>query len=157
MQDLALLDVMKRCLQRNPADRPSITGAKGLLQHPFLHPERISGMLYPHLSSAAADDIEIACQETSAFLRRATAAVSAAAAAAATATATTTAVVTTTAAATACDGMLSCGTLASHPREHSPAPGCPHRRVCPCRVSQSRRLRPLMPLRRRQQLLPRQR
>lgn len=34
-----LMDVMKSCLQRNPSKRPSIGGAGGLLQHPFLQPQ----------------------------------------------------------------------------------------------------------------------
>ena len=34
-----LMDVLKSCLQRNPAKRPPISGAGGLLQHPFLQPQ----------------------------------------------------------------------------------------------------------------------
>lgn len=33
-----LLDVLKRCLDRDPAKRPPICGAGGLLSHPFLDP-----------------------------------------------------------------------------------------------------------------------
>ncbi|CBK21435.2 uncharacterized protein [Blastocystis hominis] len=34
-----LLDVMKACLQRDPAKRPAIEGPNGLLEHPFLQPQ----------------------------------------------------------------------------------------------------------------------
>lgn len=34
-----LLDVMKACLQREPAKRPAIEGPNGLLEHPFLQPQ----------------------------------------------------------------------------------------------------------------------
>ena len=34
-----LMDVLKSCLQRNPAKRPPIGGSGGLLQHPFLQPQ----------------------------------------------------------------------------------------------------------------------
>lgn len=34
-----LMDVLKSCLQRNPAKRPPISGVGGLLQHPFLQPQ----------------------------------------------------------------------------------------------------------------------
>lgn len=34
-----LMDVLKSCLQRNPAKRPPIGGTGGLLQHPFLQPQ----------------------------------------------------------------------------------------------------------------------
>lgn len=33
------MDVLKSCLQRNPAKRPPISGVGGLLHHPFLKPQ----------------------------------------------------------------------------------------------------------------------
>lgn len=38
----AALDVVQLCLQRDPKLRPTITGEKGLLQHIFLHPDRVA-------------------------------------------------------------------------------------------------------------------
>ncbi len=43
--DAALVDVMMKCLHRDPSKRPTITGPTGLLNHPFLHPERLSSMV----------------------------------------------------------------------------------------------------------------
>lgn len=39
----ALLEVLQRCLQRNPTKRPSI---KELLQHPFLSPAPLQSVLF---------------------------------------------------------------------------------------------------------------
>ena len=68
IQDTFLVDVMKRCLQRDPTARPTITGVTGLLNHPYLHPERLSAMLFPLLSDAARNDIVAAETETQRFV-----------------------------------------------------------------------------------------
>lgn len=48
-----LLDVLQQCLHRDPKLRPPITGAGGLLSHPFLNPNTCQPP--PPLSPAGAD------------------------------------------------------------------------------------------------------
>jgi hypothetical protein len=81
--DAALLDVMKQCLQRDPQCRPSITGPGGLLDHPFLHPEALSAILFSKLSDAAKKDTGLSVLEANAFLEQRSPAVSTAPAASA--------------------------------------------------------------------------
>lgn len=69
--DAALVDVMMKCLHRDPTKRPTITGLTGLLNHPFLHPERLSTMMFSALSPESRDDVNVAAKEAAALVRAA--------------------------------------------------------------------------------------
>ena len=66
--DAALLDVMKRCLQRDPSKRPTIEGDSGLLQHPYLHPESISSLLFEKLSELGKARVDAAVTDVKALM-----------------------------------------------------------------------------------------